>query len=72
MKRKTKSINLNILIKILQNVQREDGNLKVFMSSDTEGNSFNSIEESGEGLLAIDKKILILYPWEDNLELSDI
>ena len=55
------------MIKILINILNEHGNLEVFMSADTEGNSFGSFEETGEGFYNIQDGKIVIYPWEDHI-----
>ncbi len=69
---KTKSITLTNLINVLKEHESKYGKYKVFMSIDSEGNGANSIEETGEALLGIGKKSIVLYPWEDCVDVEGI
>ena len=76
-----KSITVDEFIKALQDLKEKlkrvngvekPGNLEIFMSADTEGNYFNSLNK--EDMFRYDKNteqgnVVTLWPWEDDIEL---
>ena len=69
-----KSIKIKDLIKALETVLQEKGNVPVVMSCDEEGNGFGTIsaEDPITDCMSFYRDLLILYPWSERNELDDI
>lgn len=61
---------LSKLISILQTVKKKGGDLPVFLSSDSEGNSFGDLGIGGS--FYWDKNKVILYPFNEGLQFKDL
>lgn len=65
-----KTIKIADLIKMLEMVKKDFGNLPVVLSSDSEGNGFGTIIGTQDvGCL---DDVLILYPHEEGFEMEDL
>lgn len=65
-----KTLKLSELIKLLEMVKRDFGDLPVVLSSDSEGNSLGTIIGSQDvGCL---DDVIILYPNKEGLEMEDL
>lgn len=74
-----KSDKLSDLIKVLQMVKKDFGDLPVYLSTDSEGNSYGSINGSmsigtinkgddGNG----DTVAIAIYPWQEGADYTEI
>lgn len=66
-------MTINGLIKVLQDFKKQHGDVPVIMSSDTEGNSFSTLDPRFSPCQVLndtsDKTIgLCLYPYHEHLE----
>ena len=69
MNERTKTITVFQLIELLKDVHPKT---KVYISSDSEGNSFSTIDARYSISETMDKKGVILYPHFEGLDLDDI
>lgn len=60
MKIKNKTLKISELIKALEFIIKESGDLPIFMSSDEEGNSYGTITKES---FSWNKKAIIIYPY---------
>ena len=63
MDKTTKSLTISQLIEALQQVQKDEGDKEIVLSSDPEGNSFGTIS-SEDAFGAEGKDYIVLYPSE--------
>ena len=69
---KTKACKISTLIKKLQEVQSQEGDMQIVISADADGNTFNVIDPNNELDYALDGNLLVLYPSSDNHSLNEI
>ena len=69
MSKEIKSLTIGQLIQVLNGMPQH---LKVFMSSDTEGNSYSSLNLKYLYGVTEDRKSIILYPFEEHMEYETI
>lgn len=69
---KAKACKISTLIKKLQEVQLQEGDMQIVISADADGNTFNVIDPNNELDYALDGGLLILYPSSDSHELNEI
>ena len=72
-KRKQKGeteMKINKLVKCLGEIKKQHGNVEVFMSSDSEGNSFSNLGKEMEDSIAFNNKKVILFPYDEGIELE--
>lgn len=74
-----KTEKISDLIKMLKDLKDDLGDLPVYLSKDSEGNSFgtlhgySSIGSMRKGLMGDGEVVAIgIYPWEEGLEYMDI
>lgn len=74
-----KTNKISDLIRILEDLKDDFGDLPVYLSKDSEGNSFgtlhgySSIGSMRKGLMGDGEVVAIgIYPWEEGLEYMDI
>lgn len=74
-----KTEKISDLIKMLKDLKDEFGDLPVYLSSDSEGNSFgtihgySSIGSIRKGILGDGEVVAIgIYPWEEGFDYLDI
>ena len=61
-------MKISKLIKALREIKKENGNLEVYLSSDSEGNSFSTTDyEHG---FYWDKEKVVIYPFKENIDLT--
>jgi len=60
-------MKISKMIKGLKEVKKEVGDVEVYLSSDSEGNSFSTTD--AEQSFSWDKKKLIIYPFSENVEI---
>ena len=58
------------LISILQDIEKEFGNKEVYLSRDSEGNGFGTLDAKGSFSIGKEDNQLILFPWEEGIELD--
>ena len=66
------SIKISKLIQNLNAIKSECGDLQVYLSSDSEGNSYGTIEYGKSFGTNKGSKVLVLYPFIEQLEYEDI
>jgi hypothetical protein len=64
-------LKLSEVIKKLNSIQKELGDVPVMMSSDSEGNNFGSIDQESFATFDEDSKYVIIYPYHEG-EVDDI
>lgn len=66
-----KTAKVDDVIKILKDVKDAFGNIDVFISTDSEGNSYGTIDK--EHSLGWDEKhkFVIFYPYEENIDYEE-
>jgi len=69
---KAKACKISTLIKKLQEVQSQEGDMQIVISADADGNTFNVIDPNNELDYALDGGLLVLYPSSDNHSLNEI
>lgn len=67
-----KTAKLSTLIENLQDLLEKEGDIPVVMSSDEEGNSFNTFDPTGDTSYGCEGGILILYPSSERIDLDDL
>lgn len=60
-------MKISALKKLLNQVEKEVGDVEVYLSRDSEGNGYSTTEVSSNYW---DKKKLVLFPFEENIELT--
>lgn len=65
-----KTLKVSELIKLLEMVKRDFGDLPVVLSSDSEGNSLGTI--IGKQDVGYLDDVIILYPHESGFEMEDL
>jgi hypothetical protein len=60
-------MKISELQSLLAQVKRENGDVEVYLSSDSEGNGYSTTNVEHNYW---DKDKLVLYPWEENIELT--
>ena len=65
-----KTITISKLIEKLQMIKKEFGDLKVYLSSDTEGNSYGTIE--CDRSFGADDDFLVIYPFQEYIDYEEI
>jgi hypothetical protein len=62
-------MNISTLVKTLNKIKRTNGDLPVYLSSDSEGNSYSDLGEKHQDSIDWDHKKVILYPFREGLDL---
>jgi len=65
-----KTLNIAELIQALQSIKSQVGNVPIFLSSDSEGNSYATITKDSFAFGQDD--IAVIYPNHDHLEYEEI
>ena len=63
-----KTMKISELVKVLNRLKGTFGDLPVYMSSDSEGNSFGTLHYDDNAVSSIgvdDDRFVMLYPWEE-------
>lgn len=73
----SRTIQISMFIKELQRIQDIFGDVSVVMSRDSEGNGYSTLDPSSNFPVTCtevydSRKILILYPFQECLELEEI
>ena len=67
-----KTLTVNQLIKILNNLAEEDKKRNVFISRDTEGNGFGTLDETVSICIDEDSNSILIYPFEEYIDYDDL
>lgn len=63
------TMKISECIKVLQRIEKERGDLKVYMSRDEEGNGFGTLSDKSFDVTRLeDGTCVILFPWEEYVE----
>lgn len=69
----TKTMTIKELIKGLQDIEKAEGDMRVLLAKDPEGNGFGTLEPAYSfGTDAETKPTLVLYPYAELLEIEDL
>jgi hypothetical protein len=70
MEQKYNTIKISKLVKVLNAFKKEYGDLGVMVSSDTEGNSWGTIEPNGKMVFEVLEPhgFMVLYPHEEHID----
>ena len=63
-------MKISQLTKALNYWKKQNGDLPVFLSVDSEGNSFSDLGEKPEDSIHADKEKIVLFPYREGLELD--
>jgi len=63
-------MKISKLRSILLQIKKEQGDLEIYMSSDSEGNSYGTLGKEARDSIHWDEKRVILYPFQECIELD--
>lgn len=67
-----KTLNIKQLIAILTSIAKDKPNLKIYLSRDTEGNSYGTMDKEWSFCLDEPNQALLLFPFEDGIEYEEL
>jgi hypothetical protein len=68
--RERRSMNISTLVKALNSIKAQEGDLPVYLSSDSEGNSYSDLGDKPSDSIYWDDEQVILYPFREGIELE--
>ena len=60
-------MRINDLVRQLEKIKNLKGNIEIYLSSDSEGNSYGT---TADGSVYWDDDKVVLFPWKENIDLN--